>query len=1108
MQSIRYILAVALLAALVACSKEDGDSVPTDARGEIEVGISFLVPDSPDGDGVSTRLTGAQESAVNEVRVVWFDQSGTFVHYAVGLDPDVSGSVHSCRVLMNEGVYDIMVLANSAEWFEAVYPSGIPAGTTLEAFAAAIVAECTGVMTWSGNTVPMWGMKETVTVSKTSYQVSGITLTRALVRVDVKVDPSVTASRFELEAVTVYRNYRKGRLVPVLASDHWNNTTDTALKPSLPTGADLVNNDGRAFPATAGEVANSIYFFETPAGEDLSMAVNDRNPCLIVRGKYNGGASSYYRIDFTKNSSTFAEYIDLLRNNVYEVVIQQVDRDGAASEADALKGRPANITYNISEFNKSGMTNIAWDGQHYLMASADSLTYWSGASSAALRIQTNHLSGWKVADAPAWITVTPDRSEYTAESTVEVAATAYSGSSPRTGKLVLVAGELELTVEITQSNLEELSLYLDTNTIIFYAEGGSHTVTSSGLPVVSASGTSLSIDYIGDISFVSPPAVATTPTFTLTASANTGGNLLTGVVTVSKTLNDRTVRQEIAVRQYPGTNPFAITTDSPYPAIAQTDATIWVTCAQDWYLKRSVPSGAASISGIQAGAASPRECNLSIAANESYTDREITLLFSTADDMYEYEVTVTQEGAVPYFFFYNLLMDDLYEHTFTGTTATTVNVGFDLNFPWRFSETGMGGIVAGVTHQPGTLYPVEDITQGKQETISFTSIDYTNRTGMPAAGTVQSAEAYIYSENTAPYPSALYGTIKLNRVIPSVIDYVGSSISPAVGTIPREGGTISVTAGSNDQWSISATSAVGSPVAPKGTQYEVNTLSVDIPANNGFGDGKEIEVFYTHDGQQVKAATYIQEEYTILATDLTGTKSQLSYPYLLVGYGDVLSGKIKGNYPDVYLAVRRDNTTYSSKFFPAGIEDEFSFDIPSNPTTGEYEWVLCYSTDALNWTVLNTLKQYPPNYLYNRLFYGLENYRESSIDKMLTWAEAMGVDPYYNDQTHYNTWENVLRENYGYTPTHNTGCNAYTDIGMTTRDFILPRSFEVEEMLRVQVSGAYDFGITEGMKFHSSYDGGMDISRIYWLENGRIEYTESPGNKNVPAYVRCVTRFE
>lgn len=543
MFQLRYIFTITLLTALLSCMKEDGEALPTDADQGIEVGISFLVPDTPGGEGVSTRLTPAQESAVDEVRVVWFDQSGTFVHYAVGLEPDVSGTVHSCRVLMDEGVYDIMVVANSAGWFDAVYPSGIPAGTTRETFAAAMVAECTGGMTWSGGTVPMWGMKEAVTVSMTSCQVSGITLTRALARVDLRVDASVSTSDFELEAVTVYRNYRKGRLVPVLAADHWNNTTGTAHKPSLPTGSDLINNDGRTFPATAGAVENLIYFFETPAGEDITLSGNDQNPCLIIQGKYKGGTSSYYRIDFTENSSATAQYIDLLRNNVYEVVIRQVDRDGAASEADALKGRPANITYNISEVNKSGMVNIAWDGQHYLMASADTLTYWSGANTAALRIQTNHPAGWKVADAPSWITVTPDRSEFTAESTVEVAATAYSGFTPRTGQLLLSAGELDLTVEISQSYLSELSLYLDTNTLIFYAEGGTHTVTASGFPAISPiGGNMLNLVYTGDVSYSNPPTTVISSTFNITANANTSGNLLTGIITVSRTSGTRTVR--------------------------------------------------------------------------------------------------------------------------------------------------------------------------------------------------------------------------------------------------------------------------------------------------------------------------------------------------------------------------------------------------------------------------------------------------------------------------------------------------------------------------------------------------------------------------------------
>ncbi|MCD7963718.1 MAG: BACON domain-containing protein [Rikenellaceae bacterium] len=1104
---ISYNLALTAILILTSCTKDSLEGI--NGNGGIEdftVTLSFQLPETEE---VDTKMSSAQETDIQELLIVWFEQNGDYVHKAVGLELDGSGSVKTCRILMNEGIYDIMVFANSESWFNTIYPMGIPSGTTIDQFASAMVASA--FQTWTGTTIPMWGIKQAVTIDRNNDAVTGISLAKSLARIDISVDASVT-SIFQMEEVAIHRNYQKGRLIPELDTDYWNFSAAKALKPSLPTGADLVNNTGKTFNVTGGiNLSNEIYVFETPAGEDLSDSSNDQNVCLVIKGKFNNGASSYYRIDFNKNSSTTAEYIDLLRNNIYKITIKGVDRDGAPSADEALSGRPSNIVYDISEVSKRGMNNIAWNGQHYLMASIDTMYFHRNAGSASLRVQTNHESGWKVSDKPAWVTVTPSSSEYTDESLVTVTVQQNpSTTAIRIGQITLIAGELELKVNIEQSELDEFSLTVDPSSLVFYAAPTAPaTVNVTTVPA----GLTYTLTYNTDeITWATKPAGNSlyTASFDLRPANNTSGRLLVEVLTVSVTHSDgRVLREDISIRQYSDNNPFSVVTESPYPAIAQTDAWLDVTSSQNWYFKRSIPSGLVSFNSLGMQASGYSRQYFTITANDSYTDRDIVFVFSTWDDTIEHEETIVQEGVVPYFYFHNETMSDLYEHTFTGVTGETHTIGFDHNFAWRFSETGMGNLLAASSHSPGTIYPCAVISEGHQETLSFRSVDYTNRSGMPAAGTVITASAQIYSENTNSYPSSLKGTINLKRTISTVFDLVNPTAS-SVGDIPRTGGTVTLTGGSNDSWYMYAVhegNTITSSVVSQGSYYETNSVTVTIPEITSFGSGTDVDIYYHYDGQNYFVTTYRQDQYHITVNSARGSHSN-GYLY---GVGDVLTFNIEGNYPALQLrVVERSGGTAPSQIISVSAgtrETGLTFDIPmSDETNRNKVFVIEYSPDGgINWTALNNItSQYPPNYFDSNRFYAL-NYADNVGVTTMTWAEAMGIDTHYNNASYYNSYGNTDRDNPSYTPTEATGCGSYTEPVFYSNSWRLPPPQYVSNMLRLQANGDYNFGISEGQKFLTSHDNGMNRTRVYWLENGQIMEDDN-ADKNDVYYVRCIYR--
>ncbi len=88
---------------------------------------------------------------------------------------------------------------------------------------------------------------------------------------------------------------------------------------------------------------------------------------IIVKGKYNGGNSSYYKVDFVKRGTEGMEYYDILRNIFYSGEIQSVTADGYASAYLASQAAASN---NISaSTTTSGIPNIS-DGQQRIFVSS------------------------------------------------------------------------------------------------------------------------------------------------------------------------------------------------------------------------------------------------------------------------------------------------------------------------------------------------------------------------------------------------------------------------------------------------------------------------------------------------------------------------------------------------------------------------------------------------------------------------------------------------------------------------------------------------------------------------------------------------------------------
>lgn len=184
---------------------------------------------------------------------------------------------------------------------------------------------------------------------------------------------------------------------------------------------------------------SQIYLPETPNGTDDNTSAF----YLVVKGKYNGGASTYYRIDFydraAKGDDAGSEHegyvkpsaenrYDILRNHAYVINILRVRGDGYPTEADAAASEPINMEVDVYSWDTGdgSMGNMVTDGQYKLALSSTQLRYHQDGTAQEVTVFTDfELKGDETLDKGWHLTmrktdVTVNGQDYSGDVKVEI----------------------------------------------------------------------------------------------------------------------------------------------------------------------------------------------------------------------------------------------------------------------------------------------------------------------------------------------------------------------------------------------------------------------------------------------------------------------------------------------------------------------------------------------------------------------------------------------------------------------------------------------------------------------------------------------------------------
>lgn len=315
--------------------------------------------------------------------------------------------------------------------------------------------------------IPMYGEHDISAAGITSgMKINDVELIRMLARIDVV--NSVESSDFELLEVYVVNYNTAGYIAP--AWDATSGILNSVLPatPMMPTIATNLQQKGFSSAMQydyadlndGSGIIGEIFTYEAAAttGEEGKDGHSDA-ACLILKGEYKGEIY-FYRVDFTVKENATTNYIPLYRNHLYRVDIREANGVGYLKAADALKslGIMSNLKTELLVVDESKITNIVFNGQHYLGVEGDVTFDMSANQTASVLCTTNYTYGWDVdhieftPDDVVWLTAEKETTTDVKKANLllEVLFDNSSGAN-RNAYVYLTAGRLTYVLRVTQT---------------------------------------------------------------------------------------------------------------------------------------------------------------------------------------------------------------------------------------------------------------------------------------------------------------------------------------------------------------------------------------------------------------------------------------------------------------------------------------------------------------------------------------------------------------------------------------------------------------------------------------------------------------------------------
>lgn len=338
-----------------------------------------------------------------------------------------------------------------------------------------------------------------------------VKLTKCAIRIKLNINSSIT--NFTLDGASLY-NATKNCYPFSNVSDETAYNVTSEVSPS------------------SGVV--TLYAF--PRSVAGCTSGDDKTLCLIVRGKYNGGTSTYYRVNVKKTGTTQV----LNRNTAYAITISSVAGSGYTTVNDAYNSADSRIGYGIDDWDDTDLNEAIVYGANNTSLHVNRQAVTLGFAKDEQQVVTATVGGNGVSCNSAttseiWLSVTNNENQYTFKT-----LSANTTDKDRSATVdITTSNGLIIPITVVQKKLrvEDFKLELTSEpTIGADATSKSFTITTAGAGVVpvatvtnswsvsSISENSLTIAPPGGAQPINASAPARSCKLTLTCNVN-GGSL-------------------------------------------------------------------------------------------------------------------------------------------------------------------------------------------------------------------------------------------------------------------------------------------------------------------------------------------------------------------------------------------------------------------------------------------------------------------------------------------------------------------------------------------------------------------------------------------------------
>ncbi|MCD8043289.1 MAG: fimbrial protein [Tannerellaceae bacterium] len=448
-----YLLLSLLLIVLASCKKDDSLTVPALTGDEVEVEFN-----SPIAYG--SRAGESVEQRIPELDLVVFDKDGKYQYTRQAYS---SNYATFRSILIIDSDLTIYFFANSRSLLKKYEEENVLAeGALLSQLETKLLLDNPTIQQSGTIALPMWGKLTDVTLSDSQVNNLGeVKLLRSVASAEIIF--SVPESTFEFTEIYVYNPATAALMVP------HSSTYDSNLQVSAPYCLDEFVTGYRYDYSEFVEnqsVIETVYMFENDANETK----NRKRTRLVVGGKYQGGNTTYYPLDFkVKDSSNQDVIMDIMRNHKYILEVTAVNSEGWDNPDDAAEAAAVNLEYKVIDWTESTDGTIIIDGPDYVSIESRSVTLYADAgSSKSLSFSTSvpvenidmdftNESGTDILNSEQ-VVVGTENDHYQAElifdsqsiTHLRIIAPAEYNAAHASEKLTIIAGRIKLTVSINR----------------------------------------------------------------------------------------------------------------------------------------------------------------------------------------------------------------------------------------------------------------------------------------------------------------------------------------------------------------------------------------------------------------------------------------------------------------------------------------------------------------------------------------------------------------------------------------------------------------------------------------------------------------------------------